>query len=289
MSKRRLPQTESSGYRLLIDPGNMVVLRAANGEVFLVERNCAMVSKRFRDILSEMEAIIPSSLTQEETRESMDHMHGGSHTGEAVSGGSSASSPTHLERVRKRSVGDERHTLLPFYDMEWELRPHLSDRGKALFSVGQVLYSRHRQSFEAGAYGSGELSPGLLGTIGSERSTGSVVPGGLGNASFTSPMVPTSASGSSKNGPRGTMMLSSPSGPKRSPVSCLEDEHGIRWYPLFDFPDISSYLLEVGIRYMYLKYRMDSEPEKRIPFHPSLINEGGSTVCLIAASAILGM
>lgn len=264
------------------------MLRAANEEAFLVERNCAMVSKRFRDTLTEMEAIIPFSLGQEEVRCSLDPTHGSSHGSDVVSAPPSSSTPSPSGRLGKKSF-EERHAFLPFYDMEWELRPHLSERGKAMFSVAQVLYFRHRQSFEAGTYGSGELTPGMLGTIGSERSTGSLAAGGITNASFTSPMVATSGSGGSKSGGRGTVTLSSPSGPKRTHVSCLEDEHGIRWYPLFDFTDLSANLLEVAVRYMYLKYRMDSEPEKRVPFHPSLIIEGGSAVSLIAASSLLGM
>lgn len=288
MSKKRAPQTEPLGYRLFIDPCNMVVLRAAGDESFLVERNCAMVSKRFRDALTEMEALIPSYF-QEEPHGTFEHPQANCYPYEVLSGGSSSTSSPPSRSQRQHLSNDERCALLPFFDMEWELRPHLSDHGKTMFSVEEVLHLRHRQSLEAGMNGSGETSPGMVGTLGSERSMGSVSPGLPISVSFTSPGVPGAAAGSSKGGGRGTVALSTPSGPKRSHIFCMEDEHGIRWYPLFEFPDLSANLLEIAIRYMYLKYKMDSEPEKRVPFHPSLISEGGNAVRLIAVSSILGM
>lgn len=288
MSKKRAPQTEPMGYRLFIDPCNMVVLRAAGDESFLVERNCAMVSKRFRDALAEMEASIPTYF-QEESHGTFEHPQVSSYPYEVLSGGSSSTFSPPSRSQRQKLSNDDRSSLLSFYDMEWELRPHLSDRGKALFSLEEVLFLRHRQSLEGAMNGSGETSPGMVATLASERSMGSVTPALPTSVSFANPAMPGAASGGPKGGARGTVALSTPPGPKRSHVCCIEDEHGIRWYPLFEFPDLSANLLEIAVRYMYLKYKMDSEPEKRVPFHPSLISEGGNAVRLIAVSSILGM
>lgn len=229
MSKKRAPQTElNNNNRLSIDPSNMVVLRAGNGNVFLIEKNCAMVSRKFRELLSEMEAKISMAVR------SMD---------ESINSGEPPS-----DSLSFKEKGIEVDCSFPFFDIEWEVRPRESDSGKSMFKATQIIHYWQKHN--------------------SERVQSSDCP-------VTS----------SKNA-RSAVVSSA--GHRRSYLSCLEMDNGVKMYPLFDFPEIDATLLDLAIRFMYLKYRLDSEPEKRQQFHFSLLEECNA-VRLIAISDLLGM
>lgn len=232
MSKKRAPQTElNHSTRICIDPANMVVLRAADGETFLIEKNCAMVSKRFRDLLVDAEGTLAAAAQSIED----------------PSGAEAPNTGIPMSSMKEKQPVDL-NRCFPFYDIEWERRPLGSDRGMYRYSVAQIIDFRQKQNLEK--------APAAE--------------------------VPTT----SKNS--GRSAVATPAGPRRPFLSCIEDENGIKKYPLFDFPDVKADLLEVAIRFMYLKYRLDSEPEKRQMFNTSILGES-SPVRLIAVSAILGM
>eukprot|EP00796_Vickermania_ingenoplastis_P008643 gene8643-6072_t len=234
MSKKRAPQTElNHNTRLFIDPANMVVLRAANGEAFLVEKNCAMVSRRFREMLVDVEGTLSAALQLQDAGSSLDFPSQQQQSNPASS-------------LKERTVDMNR--TIPYYDMEWERRPAMSNSGKAMFTVAEILDHRQKHSVE--------------------RAAPMDMPATTGKNSGRAPVTP--------------------AGPRRPALSCIEDDNGVRRYPLFDFPDVKADLLEAAIRFMYLKYRLDSEPEKRQVFTTNLLGEG-SAVRLIAASAILGI
>lgn len=242
MSKKRAPQAElSHNTRLFIDPCNMVVLQAADGETFLVEKNCAMVSKRFREALLELEGTLTAA-AQAVDDSSGDTAHTSPVT---VPSAAAANASSFKERA---AVDLERR--IPFYDIEWERRPDASDKGRSLYSIGEIVQYRHKQNLE-------RLAP-----------------------------MDTPPTTSGKNSGRTPVVV--PTGVRRPYLSVIEDDDGVKRYPLFDFPDVKADLLEVAIRFMYLKYRLDSEPEKRQTFHTGLLGES-SPVRLIAISAILGM
>lgn len=237
MSKKRAPQAElNHNIRLFIDPSNMVVLRAADGQTFLVDKNCAMVSKRFREWFLDLEAAVLSSGVQ-----------GPSATLRRASPDpSSSSGPFHTPPASHAQNVDP-GLVIPFYDLEWETRPEHSNRGEAFFTVQQLI-DYHNQ-------------------IPSAEKLPSVEP------------------------QKGTARVPSPSsaGTRRSLVSCIHDETtGIRWYPMYDFSDVKGSMVDVGIRFMYLKYRQDCEPEKRLTFQTSLLGECNA-VQLLSISAIMGL
>lgn len=239
MSKKRAPQTElNHNTRLFIDPSNMVVLRAADGETFLVDKNCAMVSKRFRELLVDVETVLSMAAQMLEE-------NGSSENSPLPQG----ACPNPTSSLKEKPPMDMNRAI-PFFDIEWELRPQPSNHGKSMCSVMQILQYRQKQ-----------------------------------NSEKLPPVEPTTSS--SKNAGR-AVVAAAPVGSRRPYLSCIEDERGVKLYPLFDFPDVKADLLEVAIRFMYLKYRLDSEPEKRQTFHTSLLGES-SAVRLIAVSAILGM
>lgn len=240
MSKKRAPQTElNHNTRLFIDPSNMVVLRAADGETFLVDKNCAMVSKRFRELLVEVETVL--SVAAQILEEN------GSPENSPIPQGGSGANPT--SALKEKPPVDMNRTI-PFFDIEWELRPQPSNHGKAMCSVRQILQYRQKQN--------SEKLPSIEPPVSSSKNAGRAV------------------------------VTAAPVGSRRPYLSCIEDERGVKLYPLFDFPDVKADLLEIAVRFMYLKYRLDSEPEKRQVFQTSLLGES-SAVRLIAVSAILGM
>lgn len=79
---------------------------------------------------------------------------------------------------------------------------------------------------------------------------------------------------------------------KKSDSSEVESaEHRVMtsWlYPLIDLPDVAPDLLEVGIAFMYYKYKADNESDKRAPFTLQSIGET-DPVRLIAVSSLLSM
>lgn len=59
MSKKRSHQSELSvQLKLCVSPQNMFALRAATGEVFLLDRNCVLVSRKCREYIESLDKLV---------------------------------------------------------------------------------------------------------------------------------------------------------------------------------------------------------------------------------------
>lgn len=259
MSKKRPVSTEQAApTKLTVEPENMIVLRAAGGKLFLIDRNCALVSRRCqRDIQEKERALLYGAVS---IASSTSRVASAAERSESIaasmSEGISAAGGTDKEALGGLLAQPILYACFdPFADVRQPspVSPFATDCLLWL-TVGDVLTRQPQARLQMAV-------------------------------DVHMPSITSSLTGSRRSSPG-----FGSTGVNRPPLlTYVELATGARVYPVVDLPDVSAELLEIGIRFMYVKYQADSDAEKRsAPFSADFV-QGMSTAQLMATSMLLAM
>lgn len=252
----QLPLPSSSSVSI----EDMILLRCSSGEVFLTERNCALVSSECRTYIHRWDGAIRSAAFQQATSEGVfvnddtEDKDAGGHAAvmQAVLGRASVVMIQQDELDAPVSAVD----TIPFACFENELpdqeavpseQPQVVEF--AIDYVASQFRARVEKAFVA-----------------------------LSNAEHA---VPRSAQGHTER--KVTALM-----PKLiNPLAPIEETDGRLFYPVITLPFINAPLLQDALDYMHFKYKTDTDGEKRAS--ANFLTGRGDHWNLIAAAVLMGI
>lgn len=258
-SKRTQQQAEALTLpKLYVDPLYMVALRSASGRVYLVDRNCALVSRRCRRYLERKEEEI---LQREEA-------DGGSPC-------AAVSEPTtHVPYYGIRGNKEDGHRVDTDKASSPAAHGTLAEDDCFVSVPATTLFDVYQKRLTAAADQHQAQPPrneALRGSGGPQgKRPGGTPAGTAGRTSATPPPVPWPPA-----------------------FGALEDYEGaadgLTLYPLIDLTDVPDPLLDMALGFMYLKYRSDTDFTEKWQSTTALpsCDDGSNAEQLIAASVIL--